>query len=235
VITRINGSNTVSVSDSYYGRKIASYLKAYGADYDFCQFYRLDSGTVMVYNSSAVIDCSAKDEELDSFINMLYPVSVEISNAEIISLPDEYERKKRILFKLCKGVTDINFSDLKVNTSLDDIYAILKESFGITEYHAWYADISHRIRHSIAKTFIYEDKATATMQFCEDGFAFFSHIASAEKYRGRGYARKLLYCIAEELEKNNISGYLFALEHRVSFYREIGFSPISEDILFEKT
>lgn len=235
MITRISGNDIIPVSDSYYGRKIASYLKAYGADYDFCQFYRLDSGALMVYNSSAVIDCNAKDEELNSFINVLSPVSVEIGRADFIILPAEYQRKKRILFKFCRGITDINYSDIKINTSLNDIYAILRESFGLTEYEAWYADIFHRIRNNTAKTFLYEDKVTATMQFCEDCFAFYSSIASAEKYRGQGYARKLLHCIAEELDNNNISGYLFALEHRVSFYKEIGFEPVDEDILFERS
>lgn len=234
MINLITTSTIPQTSESYYGYKIRSYFKAYGPDYNFCRFYKCEDAVVMIYNSTMVIDNSIVSDEIISFIELIIPVSIEIRCNDGITDLNGYNKQVRQLFKFNSTDKQINNNDLKINCCLDKIFLILEEGFGIKEYDEWYVDISHRIRHNTANIYLYKDSVTATMQFNEDNFAFFSHIATSADSRGKGYARELLYVLSGMMESQNSYAYLFALEHRVTFYEEIGFIPVYSDILFEK-
>ena len=116
---------------------------------------------------------------------------------------------------------------------MEECYEILKESFdSFGSFDEWYVDISHRIRHGVSGLYLYE-KTTVTKYFDIDGFVFVSGIATAASERGKGTARRVLRCLAEEFRTEGKRMYLFALDHRKSFYEAIGFLPVGGDILFE--
>ena len=234
MISIITSDTVPQTSDSYYGYKIKSYFKAYGSNYNFCRFYKCEDAVIMIYNSTMVIDNSKVSDEMISFIELINPMSIEIRCNDGITDLNGYNQHIRELFKFNNANKQINNNELKINCCLDKIFAILKEGFGIKEYDEWYVDISHRIRHNTANIYLYKDSVTATMQFNEDDFAFFSHIATSAESRGKGYARELLYILSGMIENQNSDAYLFALEHRVTFYEEIGFIPVYSDILIEK-
>lgn len=221
------------VTDSYYGRKILAAFYAYGGNYDFCRFYSCGSGIIHVYNTSMVIDGNIDRSEAEMFINMTKPVTAEIDSETSLQLDDRYQGKHRTLFRVKSGETDINTSNVKVNGCTEKCFEILTNSFdNMLSYDDWYVDISHRIRHNVSKLYLYEG-TTVTQQFNINGFIFLSHIATAEAQRGRGTARKLLRLIGRAAEDRGESAYLFALDHRRSFYETIGFEPVAEDILYE--
>lgn len=221
------------VTDSYYGRKILAAYNAYGSGYDFCKFYSNGHGIIHIYNTGMVIDGNVDTSETEMFINMTKPRTVEISGKVPLRLDDFYVRRHRTLFRVKSGDTDIDIKNVTVNGCADRCFEILSQSFeNIGGYDEWYVDISHKIRHNVSELYLY-DSTTVTRQFNINGFIFLSHIATAPEARGKGTARRLLYCLGKEAEKQVENAYLFALDHRRSFYETIGFEPVYEDILYE--
>lgn len=233
VIKQIFDVTPEMVTDSYYGRKILAAFYAYGGDYDFCRFYSCGSGLIHTYNAGMVIDGDPDINEAEMLIRMTKPVAVEVKSNIALQLDSAYEKVHRTLFRVKSAESGINFNDVKANSYTDKCFAVLKESFDkMVSYDDWYVDISHRIRHNVSKLYWY-DSSTVTQQFNINGFVFLSHIATAPYARGRGTARKLLWLLGSEAEKRGENAYLFALDHRRSFYETIGFESVGEDILYE--
>lgn len=221
------------VTESYYGYKILAAYRAYGAEYDFCKFYSSGDGIVHIYNSSMVIDGNVDLSELEMFIKMTKPATVELSRLYALQTDLAYQKHNRTMFRLKPGETDVDADGVKVNNFTDKCYKILCESFeNMGNFENWYVDINHRIRHKVANLYLF-DSTTATQQFNINGFVFLSHIATAKAARGKGTARRLLYYLAEKYKSENCKAYLWALDHRKSFYESIGFEPVAEDILYE--
>lgn len=221
------------VTDSYYGRKILAAFYAYGGNYDFCKFYSCGGGIIHIYYTTMVIDGNIDFDEAEMFINMTKPVTVEVDCKMPLQLSGQYLKKHRTLFRVKSGETDIDSNAVKANNCTEKCFEILTKSFdNMLPYDDWYVDISHRIRHNVSKLYLY-DGTTVTQQFNINGFIFLSHIATAKSQRGRGTARKLLRLIGREAEERGENAYLFALDHRRSFYETIGFEPVAEDILYE--
>lgn len=225
------------LTKSYYGRKILAAYNAYGSGYGFCRFYACENGgvsggTVHIYNSSMVIDGDVNAEDASMLIKMTKPASIEISGGTILKA-DGYKTRRRTLFRAVPHETDIDFADITVNANAEECYKILSESFeNMGSFEDWYVDISHRIRHGVSELYYCGD-TTVTKNFDIDGFAFVSYIATAKSARGKGSARRLLYCLADKFEKEGKGMHLFALDHRKTFYEAIGFKPVAEDILYE--
>lgn len=225
------------LTDSYYGRKIMAAYLSYGAGYDFCRFYACENpdgsgGIIHLYYSSMIIDGFVSSEDAETFIGMTNPMNIEVSGDTPIRA-EGFKSSRRTLFRVKTGDTDIDFGDVDVNRRIADCYVILRDSFeNMGTFENWYVDISHRIRHETAELYHW-GSSTVTKAFDVDGFVFLSHIATAAAERGKGSARRLLYCIAKKLESEGKSGYLFALDHRKSFYEAIGFEAVSEDYFYE--
>ncbi len=221
------------VTKSYYGYKILAAYLAYGVEYDFCKFYSCGEGVVHIYNSSMVIDGNVDISELEMFVEMLKPLSVEVSSDTALHIGVSYQAHHRTLFQLKAHNSDINANDVKVDSFTLKAYEILAESFeNMGNFDDWYVDVNHRIRHKVVNLYLF-DNTTATQQFNINGFVFLSHIATAQAARGKGTARKLLYYLAKKYEAEDCEAYLWALDHRKSFYESIGFEPVAEDILYE--
>lgn len=225
------------LTKNYYGRKILAAYNAYGSGYDFCRFYSCENpdgsfGTVHIYNSSMVVDGSVDADDIVTLIKMTKPANIEISGGTVLKA-DGYQKRHRTLFRALPHETDIDFADITVNGNAEECYKILAESFeNMGSFEDWYVDISHRIRHGVSELY-YCGETTVTRNFDIDGFVFVSHIATAESARGKGAARRLLYCLADRFAKEEKSMHLFALDHRKTFYEAIGFEPIAEDTLYE--
>ncbi len=234
MIKQIFDISGVKLTDSYYGRKIRAGLEAYGTKYDFCRLFQSESGGhMLIYNSSVTVDGNFNTEELSEFTEMLDLLTIEVSSDLTLHLCKAYQAIPRTLFKAVPGKNDILKNDVKLNTLLDRIYPILKESFGIDEFDMWYTDISHRIRHGISDIYLYKS-TTVTKEFDIDGFVFLSHIATAEEERGKGTAGNLLRLLCGEFESQGKGVYLYAEEKSRGFYKMLGFSEVYEDIIYEK-
>lgn len=223
--------------NDYYGRKILSYYNAYGLKYDFCRFYQITdigmSGFIVKFNAVMIISSQGKlpVNELIHFIQMNSPFRVEAPWNVMCSLCDieGYEMLGRTKFEFTEHMPEcFDEQKLEVSPRLDDIYEILHEGFPtLIEHGLWVTEHSHKIRHGLSKIFLYNDCTTATVIYDIDDHVLIGQVATKIEARGKGYARELLYWIGHTLRQRGKTVSLFALDYRASFYREIGFRPVS--------
>lgn len=224
---------------SWCGRRILSYLKAYGAEYEFCRFYNSGNSIILIINSTMLI-CGEDfdDGEINSFVNIYKPFRIEGSQQtiDVISNKD-YHRLHRTTFQLVSPVQIlIDESEINFNPSLDDVYSILTEGFpNLTDYPLWLADTSHRIRHGVSCVMTYKSCTTASISYDINNCVLVGQVATRIASRGSGYARRFLTWLAGYLEEQGKTAVLYALDMRKSFYREIGFKAVEEEFILEKS
>lgn len=229
----------VITGPDYYSQKIKAYSEAYGCDYNFCRFYSVDNGLatghVMLNNSAAVIGGKLiESEELGEFIKMYAPSTIELPVYLTKRMKFEgYKRVNRILYGI---KSDFFFDEEAFKEYLDDpvslqqMFIILNTCFNGLEYDVWYADMSHRIRHGMSTAYTYKGSACVSLDFKTDKIAYLSSLATMPTERGKGYASGLLKYIACELVKERATGYVWAMESAMPFYKKLGFSPSDEDV-----
>ncbi|MBR6669763.1 MAG: N-acetyltransferase [Ruminococcus sp.] len=226
------------------GKKILSYLKAYGTDYDFCRFYKLEydigCGFMFMINSTLII-CSDYDlptDEILSFIHMNIPFRIEGSQQILKKLSiDNYQVLNRTVFEMLPDEKTAEFNEqfVNFNPDLDDVYKILSEGFpNIADYGLWITDTSHRCRHGVSRVFTYKECTTASIVFDIENTVLIGQVATKIESRGSGYARDFLKWLAAFLNQFNKRAYLLALDIRVSYYLEIGFREVEKEIVLER-
>lgn len=237
--------------EGHYARKIKSHFQAYGVKYDFCRFYLLktdmnEKGIVSQYNSTMVFcpfaSCALDDEDISDLtllIKMNKPSTIELPNTLwerlFPGIEDEYFSEERTEFKFYDTAKPPQLT-VEEFPRLDDVYCILSESFPAIRdgYSLWLTDTSHRVRRGLSQVLLLNNCTTATIQYIIDNKALIGHVATKAEERGKHYARQLLYWIGERLSADGLDVLLFARKHRVSYYTEIGFEPVGEDIVFER-
>ncbi len=239
------------LKESHYSRKIISHFDAYRIKYDFCRFFYVFSGgeelgIVSIFNNSLIAECySGKrfdDEALEDIAFLIKtnkPQTAEIADEYSQKLleyvKDDYTLGERHQFEF---VCSNQLPQLDINEfpKLNDVFDILKTGFPDLAqcYETWLTDTSHRIRRGYAQAFILNNCTTATIQYIVNKKALIGQVATLPDYRGKMYARSLLYWIGEKLNIDGITVYLFARNHRKSYYEEIGFKEISVDHVLDR-
>lgn len=247
MIKLINDSDLDKVGilhKDYYGRKILSYFRAYGCKYDFCRFYTItdnDELGYMVHFNSIVIICSHTElpyEELRHFIYMNKPFRTEAPGKILdrIAPVEGYRVLRRTEFAFTDHEPDdFDISRLDDTPKLDDVYNILNAGFPtLTQYQMWITEHSHKIRRNLSRIYMYNECTTATVIYDVDDYVLIGQVATMPEARGKGYARELLYWIGHHLSQQGKTVRLFALDYRESFYKEIGFKPISSENVLQE-
>ena len=126
IITDENIIDKEMLSKSYYGRKVLSYLMAYGVKYDFCKFYLLEYDDMCGYlfhmNSTMVV-CTEDDiptDELCDFIEMNMPFRVEVSQHLLPKLNklSNYQQLRRTMFEFSQErQSNVSENDIDDNLS----------------------------------------------------------------------------------------------------------------------
>ena len=243
LITTDSELNTSFLRETWRGRKIYSYYKAYGLSYPFCQFYTVGEGGVMLrYNSTMlIVNAPAEEaEDLALFIRMHQPFRVETDEpvrAMLTDLLPEYTALHRTTFALVPDETAQSAEEfVEFNPSLDDVYHIWSEGFpNLQDYSLWLTDTSHRCRHGISHVMTYKNSTTATIMFDIDDHVLIGEVATLPEARGLGHARIFLRWLALFLAQFGKQTALYALDIRESFYREIGAQVIGEEFVLERT
>ena len=246
LITSESELDTELLMQSLCGRKMIAYMKAYGAGYDFCRFYKITDergvGYMFIINSTLII-CGdgwlEATEELRIFISMNLPFRVEGDQKILygIGMNDEYQRLNRTVFELVPDDSSYKFAEEYVDFDpyLPDVYKILSEGFpNISDFSLWYTDTSHRCRHGISRVFTYRGSTTASVVFDIGNEVLIGQVATKVAARGSGYAREFLKWLALFLNNLGKRAFLLALDIRVSFYREIGFREVLKEIVLER-
>lgn len=228
------------------GKKMLSYMRAYGPNYDFCRFYKVTNetgiGFMFIINSTLIICTDGNllpDQETDLFISMNMPFRIEGDSniLEGIGLTEQYQRLNRTIFELIPDDSPLEAIEEHVdfNPKLTDVYEILSEGFpNIADFSLWYTDTSHRCRHGISRVFTYRNSTTASVSFDIGSTILIAQVATTSAARGRGYAREFLKWLAKFFNGLGKRAYLLALDVRKSFYEEIGFREVGHEIVLER-
>lgn len=228
------------------GKKMLSYMRAYGPNYEFCRFYKVadesGSGFMFIINSTLIICTDGKlqpNQEINLFISMNLPFRIEGDSNIIngIDLPDRYQRLNRTIFELIPDEAPLESIEehVEFNPKLTDVYTILSEGFpNIVDFSLWYTDTSHRCRHGISRVFTYRNSTTASVMFDIGSTVLIGQVATTAAARGRGYAREFLKWLAKFFNGLGKHAFLLALDVRKSFYDEIGFSEAGQETVLER-
>lgn len=116
--------------------------------------------------------------------------------------------------------------------SLEELYALLKSGedgeIELPEHDAWYADMSHRIRHGGAEVFAMRAgntlAAAAVSPFVSEGMALISGVAVNPHYRGKGLGKNAVAGLAVRLKLSDRRVFVMAEEKLIPFYKSAGFS-----------
>ncbi|MFT3952472.1 MAG: hypothetical protein QM689_11120 [Oscillospiraceae bacterium] len=237
---------------SHYARRMLSNFSAYETGYEFCAFYEFQTealaGIINIFNATmtaevdALADLSAITEaeiaELTQFILLNNPATVEADKQLALrvleALGGLYKAEERTEFEFVERgeAAEMAVDELP---PLETVFSILKTGFpAIAQAHGlWLTDTSHRIRRGLAQAFVYDGCTTATIQYIVHGVVLVGHVATLPEFRGTLHARRLLYRIGGKLAAEGFRVRLFARAHRVSYYEEIGFRAIGQDIVLE--
>ncbi|MCD8218994.1 MAG: N-acetyltransferase [Ruminococcus sp.] len=230
---------------SWRGRQILSYYRAYGASYHFCRFFRLiypeGIGWMLLFNATLFVH--AQDpiplQELREFTAMHLPFRVECSQQLLPGLETltSYQKLHRATFALTPSEPSAQFCehDVDQDPALDTVYDILHEGFpNLSEHSLWLTDTSHRCRHGISRVLTYRNSSTVTLVYDWKDAVLVGQVATRVAQRGGGYARDFLRWIATRLANQGKHVALYALDIRISFYREIGFTEIDSEYVLER-
>ena len=233
------------LNQTWRGKKILSYLQAYGFDYEFCRSFRLTEGEktgwMLLFNATLLI-CAEQPialEETKTFVEMHLPFRIECPASflpTLATLPN-YQKLRRTMFVLTPQPVSEEFQPEAVQKQPDltAVYQILHEGFpNLLSYPLWLTDTSHRVRRGLSQSFLLENYTTATIQYIVDGVALIGHVGTIPEERGKFHARQLLYWIGEKLTQDGFDVRLFARPHRVSYYEEIGFKERAVDLVLER-
>ena len=228
-----------SINGSVYIREsIRLYLEAYGADYDFSQFYlqyavdKCSAVTAVVvrYNNQiyALADDNADTEELSAFL-------CGIEEADLIAdeILSSYFCNSKPCFCFCKnGEVPANMStNIKITDSAKSIAELVTKTYNEQEKLDFFLNTSHQIRHNLIKAFGYysEDKLASVVSATniQNDLSVITFVFTDDHFRGNGIASQLLSAVCSDVSKKYV---LLCEEHNVKFYEKCGFDCISHCI-----
>ena len=204
-------------------RKIYALWLCYGIKYDFCRFYTADGAVICGQVGSFVVsDYGSCDfEELAEFFTMNGFADIFCSERAGKAL-SEYMNFIRSDVHLMRfngiGIP----CDIEKDTPLEEFFNILKTSFDI-EFEPWYLDMSHRIRHGVARTRRLDNSALV-IQHELFGSALISQVATVPGERGKGCASKLLSAVCTELSESDV--FIICEDELCGFYEKNNFSKV---------
>lgn len=205
-------------------------LLAYGTKYDFLKLWLQENSNGKVtavitkfYGAvTAVADANADTSEIDEFLDVIGYTGLALN----------YKDGDRYVMKLEKGYDCCalfnNTCNLIVNSNFRDFYDIITEchdDYSSDNYDEWLVDISHRVRHETASTFMLETDgkpvSTVAVLSVTPNCVFISAVSTLPEERGKHYAHSLIKAVCEHYGDRTI--YLFCVEGKVPFYEKVGF------------
>ena len=205
-------------------QKIRALLCAYGTGYDFCRFFLQGEGCfIALFGGSAVI-CGASEDrgELAEFLHFSGAADIlcsEECGRELCGLlPLKAERVN--LLRFCGAPSGVEVNDAP---ALSEVYGIISKAFEI-EFEPWYLDMSHRVRHGVARCFTLESYAACVLQHDINGEALISQVATLPERRGEGLAKRLIHEVCRRCSGSEV--YVICEDRLLGFYEKLGFERV---------
>jgi len=208
-------------------QKIRALLQSYGTGYDFCRFYASENAVLCELDGAFVLcetGATPDIEELSGYFEFGGFSEMFCSEELGVPLAERMRcRSQRVNLMRFKG-EPVPSANVENAPALDEVYDILKTAFDI-EYERWYADMSHRIRHNVAKARKMGNSALI-IQHEINGEALLSQIATRPEARGLGSASRLIKAVCAELYESDV--FLLCEDELLPFYDRLGFQKTAQ-------
>ena len=231
------------LSDGIISLRILSYFIAYGTERDFVKFFiHYDEsgiqGVISFFEDSVLVEASDRADfsEISSFLSMNSFSVLSCRNviADLLGF-DCFETKQGYIYR---GNDDEFSADNLHEESLKAVYNLISESipgsFENTKeaYLSFLSDYLFRERRNLARgKCIREDDgiiACAITSAETDSKALLSGVAASNNCKGKGYGRKVVISLVNDLLRNGKTPYVIALNDSAKgFYEHIGFKKDS--------
>lgn len=209
---------------------IHSLYESYGLRHSFLQFWVQEqegSTTAFMSKIDGVVTLSfrqdADKQELNLFLNAIGFAILRCSGEFECIAPFEeglimqkyYCTKNKAMF------------DITPQCRVQDVLRLNQQWLNTASKDAWYADVSHRIRHGTVQAFGVRIKevvmSTALLTIAKERYAVISCLATQPDQCGRGLATALLAKVTQEEAKEY---YLLCEQEKELFYNNNGFKSV---------
>lgn len=222
------------------GVHIACKLTAYGTDKDFlCVWYSEEengiNAVVLSFFGDFIIcaDERADFEEIGTFITAYGYRSICAEKEILIKCGFELKSEKTMF--TYTGNTDEVFSEVGFSADMKKVYELISQSIPGSfsseseAYLSFLSDFTYRERRSLARVrAVCENGRVCSCALTaaeSEASALISGVASDIRIRGKGYGKKAVLSLANELAKENKKVYVIALNDSAkTFYKKIGFT-----------
>lgn len=116
---------------------------------------------------------------------------------------------------------------------LKTVYGLIAQALPQeADFTAWYADLSHRIRHGCARAYLLrceEKPVSACLISAEsDRAGLISGVCTQSAYRAKGFASAMLASVCDDLASSGKIPVLECADELMSFYERLGFQKAGE-------
>ena len=239
MITKIDGETLEQlISGSrhdIFSLKILSLFRAYGAEYDFCNFFAQKNILLAKFYGDFIIAANgeANDEDIEEvagFMSVSGFGSVLCGTVigEKLGLLLHRTPLEGVIMEYAGGDTAFSEkpSELDTSPSLERVYEILKTGFPELSHDEWYVDTSHRVRHGISRVLTWKNAVTATVSFELYGVALLSLLASDRKNHIKGAAAELLRTLGAFYREKGIKTQIICRRELIPFYEKANFQLV---------
>ncbi len=217
--------------------RMAGVLSAYGCGYSFALFWQqtdtAGNTTAWISSLDGNLTLSALETadlpELGEFLRVVGGKSLTCSLELAHALELEIHSTASVLFR--RGVREWG-KVIPTVSDLKTVFSILQsgagESMELPDASAFYADLSHRVRHHAARAVLVRDSSdtpvAAAVTSAEAGnAALLSGVATLPEVRGQGYGSAAVERMLESLSSENRDVFVLSRPEQLNFYRRLGF------------
>lgn len=211
-----------AIPRSHYKNNVEFLFKCYGIGSDFCEFYTAENAVICIFEKASALIAGTPEnyEETAIFLSGIGRINAEIEVTEKL-LPYLYDFENvPVDFQTAK-IMDEKSENLSDNCDLKMVYNIIVSGFGEFDFDLWYTDTSHKIRHNLARCYVYKNASSVTASFFGDDTVFLSQVSTLKTERHKGYASRMLHEVTGLYKGKTV--YLIAEENKRPFYKSAGF------------
>lgn len=216
--------------------RILSQLLAYGTGERFLEHWvqlEDDKPTAAIsrIDGNMTIFCEEANEELTEFINAVGFGTI-LADKHVFPQYRGVEALMKFSSEAEVKAIEGDSTETEHNPTIREVYSVLEkckgEGFEVPDFNSFYPDMSHRVRHGLARIFALRVNGQAVsccMTSAEtDKCAIISGVATLPQMRGKGYAGRIVMDMIGSLGDREV--FVFCREELISFYNKLGFKLI---------
>lgn len=217
---------------------ILLYIKSYGAQFEFAQFYiqctqdrSTDTALMLRYNQTVycITEDSADLPELMSFL-MGFTETTLISDRIIHNHTNEsLVFESGAVMNKSGVIQNVQNPHVLLCSEPKPVCSLVSEDMPEHEKTDFYLNTAHQMRHGQLSVYAYYDGSApvsvASLFHNSTGEAVIPFVYTGKYFRGNGYSKQILSAVCSDAK---ITYQLLCEAHNIEFYKKCGFTQVSQ-------